>query len=401
MNVFRPISLSAKAVSRHFSPASRSILTAAVLAFCIGRTYLYQALVDPPSIDERTWVDRSLKPLWCDEGIDCYPDQYYYARHHPAFARLAYRLVLHSMGVYELDRPMADYDHSWEWNLERGAYPPLEIEMPLRLVNVAFLAGMVLLVYLGLKRILANRFLALAGCLPIIFHPPVHTGVCPYIGADSMLLFWMAAFWYVWLLASKRGLGGVVVLGVTAGFLVSTKVNGAFAVLGACIYYAVVARGIRRLLWPMILVALAAVVFVVLNPVYRAGDFRWAFKVLSDTIALLFELKEHTADYDWGRCSRAETLLAAFPYWFFYLPTLALAVRYRHERWMSVTVSWALPTVLLNWSLIYIPFAKYAAPISVPFLVLFSAGGLCLLQEAFHSTANHDIHKAGDPETSV
>ncbi len=401
MNVFRLINLSARTASKHFSPASRSILTVGILAFCIGHTYLYHALVEPPSIDERTWVDRSLKPLWCDEGIDSYPDQYYYARHHPAFARLVYRFVLHSMGVYKLDRPMADYDHSWEWNLVRGAYPPLKIETALRLVNVAFLSGMVLVVYLGLKRILANRLLALAGCLPIIFHPPVYTSVCPYIGTDSMLLFWMAAFWYVWLLISNRGLAGVVVLGVTAGFLVSTKVNGAFAVLGACIYYAVTARGIRRLLWPMTLVGLAALVFAVLNPVYRAGDLRWAFKVLGDTISLLFELKKHTADYTWGRCSKMETMLAAFPYWFFYLPTLFLMIRYRRERWMSVTVSWALPTILFNWSFIYIPFAKYAAPISVPFLVLFSAGGLRLLQDVFHSTANHGIPEAPDPEAHI
>jgi len=423
-----------KAAASHFSPWSRSILTAAFLAWCIARTFLLSAILAAPHIDERGWVDRSLKPLW---GESDYHLRRYYATHHPGFARLVYGAVLKGMGVYKCDRPLVIYGldaQRWleiitetgnayrplktplrealvsyaedkdgkDLNIPRGAYPPLKVEMALRFVNVAFLAGMVAFIYLGFKRIFDNRLAALAGCLPVIFCYPIRTGpapyigVAPYIGTDSMLLFWTAAFWYTWL--RTAGTGGdarrdktrrgtrfltapittIVLLGLVGGLMVSTKVNGAFTLLGACIYMAAVSRGARRLAWPALLCAIAFAVFLLFNPVYRAGDLAGMARRMRDVPRLMFKLRELTGRQEWGQFTRGQVMAYTFPYWVFYLPAAALVAAVWDRRWARVTAAWALPTILLNWTLIYVPFPRYAGPMAMTFLVLFAPAGIHL-----------------------
>ncbi len=385
MSVVRLNIASLQKASLFLSPISRSIITAALLAFFMGNTYLYQALGAPVNKDERAWVDRSLEPLWRRDPSQTNHKQYYYARHHPSFARLVYRFTLHSIGVYELNRPLVDYSKDIEYNLVHGAYPPLEIETPLRLVNVAFLAAMVAFVYLGLKRITGSRALSMLGCLPVIYSPSIYAGACPYLGADSMLLFWLAAFWYTWLCLRDRGAVGILGLGLVGGLMVSTKVNGAFVLLGAGLYYLFAARGMRRLLFPAALALIPFAVFIAMNPVYRAGDLGWMAKSLVDTIRLMFVLKERSQASHWAGYSRIEILRSTFPYWFFYLPVAAIIHRSRRRPWFGVTLAWAAPTVLLNWLLIYMPFPRYAAPIELAFLVLLAATGLPLIRDTFLS----------------
>lgn len=425
MNAFGRIHGFLKDMARPFSPWSRSVLTAAILAFCIGETYLVSAIVTPPHIDERTWVDRSLKPLWSDDG---YPRQGHYAAHHPSFARLVYGGVLNALGIYECDRPIVIYAmdaQRWleviietgnahhplktpprealvrypegrtglELNISRGAYPPLEIEMPLRLVNVAFLAGMVAFVYFGFKFVFHNRLGALAGCLPIIFCYPIVTGptpfigVAPYIGADSMLLFWIAAFWYVWLRLGGGNVWRVGLLGLIGGLMVSTKVNGAFPLAGAGIYFFFASRGPKRILWPLLLGGIAFAVFIAMNPVFRAGDALWMARRLRGVVALMLTLKHLTALQDWGRFTKWEVLSYSFPYWVFYLPVAAVLLEVRRKRSFQVTAAWAAPTIFLNWFLIYVPFPRYAGPIAMAFLVLFGMAGLQLIADSLEKLA--------------
>ena len=425
MNSFDRIHGFLKHMARPFSPWSRSVLTAAVLAFCIGETYLVSVIVTPPHIDERTWVDRSLKPLWSDDGD---PRQGHYATHHPSFARIVYGSVLNSLGIYECDRPLVVYAmdaQRWlevitetgnarhplktparealvrypqgrtgsELNLPRGAYPPLEIEMPLRLVNVAFLAGMIAFVYFGFKFVFRNRLAALAGCLPIIFCYPIvtgptpFTGVAPYIGADSMLLFWMAAFWYAWLRLGGGNVWRVALLGLIGGLMVSTKVNGAFPLAGACIYFFFASRGRQRILRPLLLGGIAFAVFIAMNPIFRAGDALWMARRLRNVVTLMLKLKHLTALQDWGQFSKWEVLSYSFPYWVFYLPVVAVLLEVRRKRWLRVTATWAAPVILLNWFLIYVPFPRYAGPIAMAFLVLFGMTGLQLIADSLETLA--------------
>ncbi len=423
-NCFVTIQRSLGAAAAHFSPWSRSLLTVVFLAWCISRTFLMSVLLAPPHIDERTWVDRSLRPLWSGE----YHLQRYYATHHPSLARLVYRAVLNTMGVYECDRPLVVYGldsdrrlellietrvdsgrlvepireplvryaegmSSIELNLARGALPTLEVQMALRSVNVLFLAGMVAFIYLGLKRIFANRVAALAGTLPVIFSYPLHsapapfTALAPYIGVDSMLLFWLSVFWYIWLRVKDESLPGVLLLGAVGGLMVSTKVNGAFVLIGAGLYLLLALRGGRRILFPALLGAVAFGVFILLNPIYRAGDLAWMARRLRDVITLMYRLKHLTAQQEWGRFTRAEVMAYTFPYWIFYLPVTALVVRTWRQRWMRITVAWALPMILLNWFLIYVPFPRYAAPMAVAFLVLFAVAGIPMVTESLTELA--------------
>ncbi|MHC4714139.1 MAG: hypothetical protein ACYTAN_12850 [Planctomycetota bacterium] len=330
---------------------------------------------------------------------------YYYARHHPAFARLVYGFTLHRLGIYECNRPLVDYESNkgWEWNLLRGANVPIEIQTPLRIVNFAFLCGMIALVYFGFKHVFGNRLAALAGCLPLIFCHPIYTGpspytgVAPYLGTDSMLLFWLAVFWYLWITKGLKGFRGVVLLAVAGGFLVSTKVNGAFVLAGAIVYYAVRSKGVRRILYPLILTAIPFAIFLALNPVYRADDLRWMVKVFRDTVGLMFKLKGFTAEREWGQFTRGEVIAFTFPYWVFYLAVTAVIFYARRERWWRPTVAWALPTIILNWLLIYVPFPRYAGPISMAFLVLFGMCGMRLIVDRLSPAVAGDGGQYGGP----
>jgi hypothetical protein len=387
----------AKSVAARFSPFSRAVITAGIIVFCIGETYLHYALATPVLIDERTWVDRGLRPLW---GPPNYPEEYYYAVHHPSFARIVYGSVLRLLGVRELNRPLVDYTQSAEWNFLRGAYPPLRIETPLRLVNVAFLSGMVILAYFTFKGLFRNRALALAGCLPLLFSYPICDGTSAYLGTDAMLLFWLAAFLFAWLKVPRAGTLGILALALVGGFLISTKVNGVFTLAGAVAYFAVTARGLRRLLWPAILVVLPLAVFVALNPIYRAGDLRWAAGVLKAVVDTMFELKAKSTSHDWAVYAKIEVLRESFPYWFFCLPAFAVLAAARRRKWFAPVACWAAFTVVPNVLLIYIPLLRYSAPISMAFLVLFDAAAISLFIESFPALARPNGETPSAPEAA-
>jgi len=373
-----------------FSAASRSIITFAVLAACIALTYLCSALSAPPNIDDRAWVDRSLQPLYAPrlEG------NYYYAVHHPSFMRLVYSVVLHRMGVYEVRRPLVSYNKDRDWNIEHGAWIPYEIGMPLRYVNVAFLSGMIALLYFAFKRMFRNRALALIACIPILWNPPVRDGVCIYIGCDSALLFWLAAFWFVWLVTDRRGAGGVIALAAVGGVLASTKINGAFALAGAVLYYALSSKGARRIIYPAALIAIPAAVFLAMNPIYRAGNVNWTISVVRNMLRIMFNLKEATSTVEWAHFTKLEILREAFPYWFFAVPILAVFTTARSEKWFRPTVAWAAATAGLNWVLIYVPMLRYDAPISMSFLVLFDASAIFFLAELLKRTVGSGTQAA-------
>lgn len=359
----------------------------------MGSNYLIPALETRPLLDERTWVDRSLKPLWSQPHDE---QTLYYAVHHPSFARIAYGTALRLMGVTEVNRPAVDYSLSIDENMARGAYVPLHVRTALRLVNVAFLSGMVALLYFGFKAIRPNRALALAACLPFLFNYPIidEKGVCPYIGTDAFLLFWLVAFWFVWV-RGPRGWAGVLVLALTGGMLISTKVNGVFTLAGACVYFALREKGFRRAAFPLTLAAVAAAVFVALNPVYRAGDIAWAVSVLRRLVNVMLELKQTTTAEAWGQFSRSEVIRESFPYWFFLLPSIAVIAAARKADWFGPTAAWATATLAPNLLLIYMPLFRYSAVITVSFLVLFMPAGIALVVNEWKSLAGRTQYATG------
>ena len=167
----------------------------------------------------------------------------------------------------------------------------------------------------------------------------------------------------------------------------STKLNGAFALAGACVYYAVTARGARRILWPLILTAVPAAMFIAMNPIYRAGDLAWTAKVSKDMLRIMLELKEKSTAKEWAAFTRAEVLRESFPYWYFFIPWTAVLATARREKWFAPTMVWASTVVLLNWVLIYIPLLRYSAVISMTFLVAFSAAGIGLIVRTYRESA--------------
>jgi len=213
-----------------------------------------------------------------------------------------------------------------------------------------------------------------------------------------MLLFWLAAFLFAWLKAPRAGTLGILVLALVGGFLISTKVNGVFTLAGAVAYFAVTARGPRRLLWPLILIAVPLAVFVALNPIYRAGDFRWAAGVLKGVIRIMFRLKAQAASHPWGEYTKIEVLRESFPYWFFYLPAFALLAAARRQKWFAPAACWAAFTVVPNVLLIYIPFLRYSAPISMAFLVLFGAAAISLFIKSFPALTRPRSETPSAPE---
>jgi len=378
--------------ARPFSPLSRSVLVVAILTFLAGATFFKSAIAAPVNIDEMSWVDRSLKPLWGPPYDDL---DFFYAVHHPSLSRIVYRTVLHAQGVYEVERPLVDYHKAPQWNFDRGAFPPYGVETALRYVNVAFLCGMAAFVYLGLRRILGNRALALAGCLPIFFNVPINNGACGYLGTDSMLLFWLAAFWYAWLLARGRGFFATLGLAVVGGLLVSTKVNGAFALVAAAAYFAASSRGYKRVVLPATLLVVPAAIFYALDPIYHGGGAGRVIGVMHETVRIMLALKAQTLSREWAQYARLDLLKESFPYWFFWLPALAVIVSARREKWFWPTAAWAGANVVLNWVLIYVPFLRYAAPMSMSFLVLFGATGLRLVADTYREATGADAGGSG------
>ena len=342
-----------------------------------------------PSPDELSWGRRSLVPWWFPEprimdktlwSAD-YRQKYTQCIHHPTLARIVYRTVLTAAGYDKPPEAVWKYGASYNENIDRGNYLPLKMRRALRLTNAAFFAATVLVVYFGALRVLASPILAVLAVLPIVVEPTMRVGykaVVPYAGADALFIFLLVFFWYVWLFVKDRPLAAVVWLGLVGGLAVSTKVNGLFVLAAAMVYYAVFARGWLRLAVPSGILALAAAVFLALDPVYFGGGFQWGWMVFRDTVALMFRLKEVTTDTSWGSFTKMETLAGAFPYLPFIVPAAAAVWRARSAQWFAVTFAWAVSIVVCNLALIYMPQPRYAAPARVAFFILVMAAGLSL-----------------------
>jgi hypothetical protein len=375
-----------------FSPASKTLIALAFVVFAVLFAALPRVVTAEISHDDLNWVDRSLVPWWFPESriMDKaqwsadYMQKYNYAINHPTVGRIVNRIALHALGMY--DRPT----HRWNYSLTRpeniklGNVLPFRITIGLRMVNLAFFLATAVIIYFGLAYILRNRFLAVLGVLPIAFEPVMTADfrcVVPYIGADAVFVFLTVLVWTAWLALGKRGMWGALVLGILAGLAVSTKVNAAFLVAGLMLYYAFTARGGRRLVQPLVLLAASIAVFLALNPIYFGGGWPWAKRVLADTLDLMVWIKNDKTSAAWAVYTRRETILAAFPCILFAAPVAALAWQARRSAWLAPTLFWSVPVIVGNLLLIYMPDPRYSAPVRVAFLVLLSAVSLHVMKE--------------------
>ncbi len=337
-----------------------------------------------PSADSVTWIDRSIVPWWFPEPrimdkkgwTPEYYEEYYYATHHPTLARILYRTALHAIGVTERPTQKWDYQTSVEQNVRDGNAPAPRVTRDLRAVNLGVFAVTALVAYFGLSWVLGSRFLGALAVLPMVFEPTLSAdfrAVLPYIGTDALATLWLVAFWVAWLGAARGGAWTVVLLGVVGGLACGTKINAAFMLAGACVYFAA-SSGWERAWKPLAIGGVSLGVFLALNPVYLGDGPAWTARVLRDVVETMRRL-EGTAELPWARYTREETLLAAFPHALFAVPVVAVLWRSRRDWWLGATAAWAGSVIALNLALIYMPLPRYSAPVRVAFWVMLAAAG--------------------------
>jgi hypothetical protein len=375
-------------------------LALSLLFFVACAVALPNVFLAEPGVDDVTWVKRSLTRWWfpwpriVDDGwareaalhqqnhrwSNDYYREYYYAIDHPPVARIVYRCAFHAAGITSL--PVEDWDYSIPVsdNLARGRVLPYRVRTAARLVNFAFFAGFLLLVYFGLNAIVANRLLSLCAVSALALEPTLTMsffGIVAYIGADTIFLFCLALSWLAWLRVGSKGAVGPLVVGLAAGLAVSTKMNGSFVVAGAAAYYALYSSGRRRLLYPAISCVAALAVFLALNPVFLGGGFHWAWKVLHDVLVRrAFVKAEHMHANTLFLLTKSQVPFAFLPQLCLLVPVAGIISVWRRSWWFGPTAFWSLPFIIGNLAFLYMFLPKYAAPVRVAFWVFFAAAGL-------------------------
>ena len=367
--------------------AGGALVLAAVAVAAIPR--VFRAPTNPDTV---TWIDRSIVPWWFPEPRikDAsqrtweYSQVYYYAVHHPTVARIFYRTALFAMGVHDRPTYKWDYGTSVEENERRGNVPPKWLVRNLRALNVGVFALTALMLYGGLAWATGSRFWGALATLPVVLDPTWTAdfrAVLPYIGTDTLFFLWQTAFWLEWLWAAKRGTAATAALGVVGGLAVATKVNAAFMLAGACLYFVVCSRGWGRVVKPLVLGMVSLAVFLALNPVYWGDGLGWTIQVFGDVKRVMLELKG-TADLPWATYTRWEVVLAAFPHILFAVPAALVLTRAQREWWFAPTAFWSASIIVLNVALIYMPLPRYSAPVRAAFLTIVMLSAITALRGA-------------------
>ena len=374
-----------------FSPAFRTTLAIIAIVYIFTNAALKPIFLQRPSPDEVTWVNRSLSPWWFphERTLDRsqwgarYGREYYYCTHHPSVTRIIYGSVLHLVGADEPLGKQYNYGATQAENEVRGNLIGYVARITLRVTNAAFTLTAMLLVFFGLLRIWPNRALAALAVVLIVLDQTFTTsfnGVIGKVGSDAVLLFMLVAFWFAWLRVARRGVSGAVVLGVLGGLATSTKLNGSFVLVAAIAYYLVAERGWRRLLMPLALGVTSVAVFILLNPIYVGGGFRWAWMVFHDTLTTLYKLQFETignpVNSRWLVTGGADLKLSLFPYLPFLVPATALAATVRREWWFEPTVFWSGAIIVLNLAGLVLFLPVYTVPIRAAFLILIAAASM-------------------------
>jgi hypothetical protein len=231
--------------------------------------------------------------------------------------------------------------------------------------------------------------LALIGALPLALESTASVevnGIIAYIGADAIFLFWLVLAWFLWLKTAARGVLAPLVLGLVTGLAASTKINGAFLVIGAAAYFAAFSSGWRRLTWPFAVCLTALAVYLALNPVYLGGP-AWTLQVFRDTIARRLAVKNEHLSVASQTYSRGEMIYATLPCLYLIVPVAGILVGWRRAWWFGPTAFWSLSIIALHLVFLYRFMPQYAAPVRAAFLIVFMAAGLSAAREAWRGRA--------------
>jgi len=299
---------------------------------------------------------------------------YAYAIDHPSIKRYVYGWVLGRIGVAELNVPDVDYTKSEKWNVDEGRVAPLKVLLALRFTNAVFVLAALLLVFLTALMILRNAWLALLVALPFVASERIAVGVVAYLGADAILMFFLAlslfAFTALVMRDKATSLAGVLILGAVAGLAASTKFNGWLVAVAYVAYLAIVTKGADRLAKPLLAGLVAATVFVALNPVLRAGGIDNILAVISE----MLERRRYIWESQYGAAavSRASLVARYFPYAAFVLPAAAALVALRREKWVLPVAVWSI--VIIAGTLVSVnrDFRRYYVPVE---MAVFFTGG--------------------------
>jgi len=378
-----------------FGPTSRPIIACCIITYLFVTVALKPVFFEQPPVDELTWVERSLILDWIpDPNVICGSAQpvrgsgwrYYFCIHHPTVARLAYRVVLRSAGF--CDPPAKRYNDriTYDENCRLGNILPVQMRELLRATNAAFVLAALVLAYFALLQVCPSRFLALLALLPIVYEPSItgaFNSTVGYIGTDAILLFMLVLFLFAWLHMGDRGPGSAVVLGILGGLAASTKYNGVLAPLAAMAYFAVRQTGWRRVTRPLVTGAVAAAVFVALNPIYLAGGPAWAWKVFGDTLRVLSAGQKPEALQGMTVNGFSERLLLMFPDVVFLLPVVVLMSGVWRSRGLLQVIFWAAFLMGGNLIALRLFLPTYAAPVRLAFLLALMAAALAKARNLF------------------
>ena len=385
----------------------RTLLAMAFLAAVGILAVFHWSLPQPAGIDDVNWAMRSLQPWWyphervrpadwpdiylrCWQSVQFPNDtlfDYFFSIDHPALARIVYREMLHAMGVEKVERPIWDFSKSMEWNKARRWWLPPEVLRGLRLTNAAFFIAGLMCAYLSLRLMLRSDLLAMLAALPIALEATISQtaiGAVSYIGADAILLFCLLLMHLAWVRLSGKGVAAACLVGALGGLATAAKVNGAFAVAGFCAFLILESRGWRRLTLPLAAGVSSLAVFFALNPVLIGPGPSWTITVIRDMLQARVVVNEWIMARP-GTFTKAETILALFPYVYLAVPIAAVLTYAGRVRHMKATAFWAVPFIIGNLAGAATMMPRYAAPLRVAFLMVFMPCGVLVLRDAWEA----------------
>ena len=376
----------AQAAARRIPPALRTAAAVVTLG-CAVAWVVPSILAAEPSPDDITWMDRYLVSwrLPAERIPDAsarseeYKLEYYYAINHPSFARIVYGQIVRAVGIKERPERQYDYSQGRLENLRLGNVLPREEMLKVRWLNIGLFTAAVFAAFAGLWLVGRNRLLAAIGALPVALDPVFSAdfrAVAPYIGADTLFIFLTVGFWAAWLALREKRVAGAIAVGVIGGLTTATKVNGAFMVAGAVLYYAASERGWRRMWVAGLAGIISVIVFAALNPIYFGGGLAWTKAVLRDSIAMMEYVKESKVSQTWAQYTRGEIMLAGLPLAVFLPAVAGLAWRARGEGWLGPTLFWSGSVTVGNLAFIYMADPRYTAPVRAAFVLFASAAAV-------------------------
>jgi hypothetical protein len=251
---------------------------------------------------------------------------------------------------------------------EYGFVQPVVLDT-LRPANVFLYAIMLCFLFAIAYKITGKSAAALFTVVVIAISPTFWDCVAWRMGPDALLclMFVVTLAGWLWLSGWKR----LVLVSVFCGLACATKQNGVLLLAAWCGYLVFSSRGARRVLWPLVAVVLAGIVFCAVNPSTWHDPWRflarsvWMRRVLANGMASGHEPRT------WWRF-----LNDALPLWPIVPVYLWLLWGRRREKWFGPIAWWSI--FLLFGTLLTIPATetRYLAPLE---LGLYFTTALCLV----------------------